>query len=61
MCLAGVRAVPSEQYEAAAMDGASSFRRFVSITLPCLRPVIIITCLLSTIWTAKNPMPFMIW
>ncbi len=54
MLLAGMQAIPAEQYEAAAMDGASSFRRFVSITLPSLRPVIIITCLLSTIWTANS-------
>jgi multiple sugar transport system permease protein len=54
MLLAGMQAIPSEQYEAAAMDGASVFQRFVYITLPSLRPVIIITCLLSTIWTANS-------
>jgi multiple sugar transport system permease protein len=54
MFLAGMQAIPTEQYEAAAMDGASAFRRFVSITLPSLKPVIIITTLLSTIWTANS-------
>ncbi|MGI8688522.1 MAG: carbohydrate ABC transporter permease [Thermomicrobiales bacterium] len=54
MFLAGMQAIPGEQYEAAAMDGASAFRRFVSITLPSLKPVIIITTLLSTIWTANS-------
>jgi len=54
MFLAGMQAIPAEQYEAAAMDGASAFRRFVSITLPSLKPVIIITTLLSTIWTANS-------
>lgn len=54
MFLAGMQAIPGEQYEAAAMDGAGAFRRFVSITLPSLKPVIIITTLLSTIWTANS-------
>lgn len=54
MLLAGMQAIPSEQYEAAAMDGANVFQRFLYITLPSLRPVIIITCLLSTIWTANS-------
>lgn len=54
MLLAGMQAIPSEQYEAAAMDGASVFQRFLFITVPSLTPVIIITCLLSTIWTANS-------
>jgi ABC-type sugar transport system permease subunit len=49
-----MQAIPAEQYEAAAMDGANMFQRFVSITLPSLKPVIIITRLLSTIWTANS-------
>lgn len=54
MFLAGMQAIPSEQYEAAAMDGANVFQRFLFITLPSLVPVIIITTLLSTIWTANS-------
>lgn len=54
MLLAGMQAIPSEQYEAAAMDGANVFERFLYITLPSLVPVIIITALLSTIWTANS-------
>jgi len=54
MLLAGMQAIPSEQYEAASMDGANVFQRFVYITLPSLKPVIIITSLLSTIWTANS-------
>ncbi len=54
MLLAGMQAIPREQYEAAAMDGANVFQRFVFITLPSLKPVLIITCLLSTIWTANS-------
>jgi multiple sugar transport system permease protein len=54
MFLAGMQAIPQEHYEAAALDGANVFRRFVDITLPGLRPAIVVTCLLSTIWTANS-------
>jgi multiple sugar transport system permease protein len=54
MFLAGMQAIPRELYEAAEVDGASVFQRFFKITLPSLTNVIIITVLLSTIWTANN-------
>ncbi len=54
MFLAGMQAIPKELYEAAEVDGASIFQRFFKITLPSLTNVIIITMLLSTIWTANN-------
>jgi len=54
MFLAGMQAIPHEMYEAAELDGASVFQRFFFITLPSLRPVIVITALLSTIWTANS-------
>lgn len=54
MFLAGMQAIPQEQYEAASMDGANVFQRFFKITLPSLTPVLIITTLLSTIWTANS-------
>ena len=54
MFLAGMQAIPRELYEAAEVDGASVFQRFFKITLPSLTNVIIITMLLSTIWTANN-------
>lgn len=52
--LAGMQAIPGEQYEAAEIDGASTFQRFRFITVPSLRPVIFVTALLSTIWTSAN-------
>jgi ABC-type sugar transport system permease subunit len=52
--LAGMQGIPSEQYEAAQMDGANVIQQFLFITLPSLRPVILITCLLSTIWTSNT-------
>jgi multiple sugar transport system permease protein len=54
MFLAGMQAIPKELYEAAEVDGASIVQRFFNITLPSLTNVIIITTLLSTIWTANN-------
>jgi multiple sugar transport system permease protein len=36
--LAGLSAIPASLYEAATIDGASTIRQFISITLPMLRP-----------------------
>jgi len=47
--LAALQAVPKDLYEAAAIDGASQFRQFWSITIPMLRPTIIFVTLISTI------------
>ena len=52
--LAGLKAIPADQYEAAAIDGASAWRRFVHVTLPGLRHVITVTVTLSSIWTFNN-------
>ena len=54
MFLAGLQAIAPDMYEAAHLDGANVFQRFFYITLPSLRPVIVITALLSTIWTANS-------
>lgn len=47
--LAGLKQVPSELYEAAAVDGAGAVRRFFSITIPMLSPVLFFNLLLETI------------
>ncbi|GAA2026962.1 sugar ABC transporter permease [Pseudokineococcus marinus] len=47
--LAGLKQVPAELYEAASVDGAGPVRRFLSITLPMLSPVIFFNLLLETI------------
>src|SRR5680860_790032 len=49
--LAGLKAIDKEQYDAASVDGANSWNRFRDITLPGLRYVIVVACLLSLIWT----------
>ena len=52
--LAGMKGVPAELYEAAAVDGASAPRRFWHVTLPGIRNIVIIVVLLSTIWTFND-------
>ncbi|GAB3806607.1 carbohydrate ABC transporter permease [Micromonospora zhanjiangensis] len=47
--LAGLKQVPTELYEAAAVDGAGAWRRFFHITLPMLSPVIFFNLVLETI------------
>jgi multiple sugar transport system permease protein len=54
MFLAGLQAIPGELYEAAEIDGADVFGRFRHVTLPGLANVIVITAMLSTIWTATS-------
>jgi multiple sugar transport system permease protein len=51
LCVAGLKGIDSELYDAAAVDGATAWRRFLHITLPGLRYVIIVATLLSTIFT----------
>lgn len=52
--LAGLKAIPADQYEAATIDGASAWQRFAHVTLPGLRHVITVTVTLSSIWTFNN-------
>ncbi|MGC4107680.1 MAG: ABC transporter permease subunit [Thermomicrobiales bacterium] len=49
--LAGMKAIDQELYDAAAVDGASTWEKFRDVTLPGLRYVIVVACLLSLIWT----------
>jgi len=46
--LAGLQNINYEIYEAARIDGASAFSQFTKITLPLLKPVIILTTIMST-------------
>jgi multiple sugar transport system permease protein len=49
LLLAALLAVPPELYQAAALDGASPWRRFVHVTLPQIRPVLAVATLLVTV------------
>jgi multiple sugar transport system permease protein len=46
---AGLQSIPSEYYEAAKLDGASSVKIFFSIILPLLSPLIVVVIILQTI------------
>jgi multiple sugar transport system permease protein len=50
LLLAGLRSLPSEPVEAASIDGASHWQVFWHITLPLLRPYILVALLLRTIF-----------
>jgi len=52
--LAGLQAIPGELYEAAKVDGANVWQRFLYITLPQLLPSILFICLLRTIWMSNH-------
>ncbi|OKJ63087.1 ABC transporter permease [Streptomyces sp. CB02009] len=59
--LAAMQAVPQDLYEAAALDGASRWRQFVSVTIPSIRPTILFTIIVSTIGATQlfgEPMLF---
>lgn len=47
--LAGLRQIPNEYYEAAEIDGANAWRKFLRITLPLLSPIIFFNLVLQTI------------
>jgi multiple sugar transport system permease protein len=47
--LAGLRQIPRDVYEAAAIDGAGRWRRFRSVTLPLLTPVVFFNAVVQTI------------
>lgn len=51
--LAGLRGMPKDQFEAANVDGASPFFTFRKLTLPMLKPLIIIIVLLRTMWLIR--------
>lgn len=47
--LAGLKQIPNQYYEAAAIDGAGTLQRFFHITLPLLRPVLLFVVVMSII------------
>jgi multiple sugar transport system permease protein len=57
--LAGLQTIPGEVYEAARIDGASHLRTYLSITLPLLRPAILVATLIN-VMNVFNSFPI-IW
>jgi trehalose/maltose transport system permease protein len=49
LLLAGLQAIPDEVYQAARVDGATPFRIFRSITLPLLRPALLLALLFRSL------------
>jgi len=49
----GLQGIPSDLYEAAALDGANGWQTFWRVTFPLLRPVSAITILLGLVYTLK--------
>jgi arabinogalactan oligomer/maltooligosaccharide transport system permease protein len=49
--LGGMQSIPADLYEAAEIDGATPWQRFVNVTLPGLRSVSATVILLGVIWT----------
>ncbi len=52
--LAGLQSISKDLYEAAEIDGAGVWRKFITITLPSLKSIIITTTVLRLIWTANT-------
>lgn len=51
--LAGLQRIPHEIYEASDIDGANSIQKFMNITLPLMRPIILFSAITSTIGTLQ--------
>jgi multiple sugar transport system permease protein len=54
LLLAGLSALPREPYEAARMEGASTLQIFLHVTLPLMRPVIMVTLLIRLIFAVRT-------
>ncbi len=52
--LAGLQTIPSEVYEAARVDGAAGWRAYRSITLPLLRPALLVAAVLNLIYVFNS-------
>lgn len=52
--LAGLQSIPTELYEAAEIDGATTFKSYIYITMPSIVNVIVVTVMLSTIFTTNT-------
>lgn len=54
MILAGLQSIPEEYYQAAKVDGANVFQRFIWITIPCIAPVLGVTLILTVLWVFRD-------
>lgn len=54
LLLSGIKSIPTDLYEAAHVDGASAWQRFVRITLPMLKTPMLITLVILTVSNLNN-------
>ena len=54
MLLAGLQSIPTDVYEAAALDGARGWHTFLDMTLPLLRPIFAVSILLNVIFVFNS-------
>ena len=52
--LAGLQSIPDELYEAALIDGANAWHRFRAVTLPMLKPVLLVAVVLNVIYVFNS-------
>lgn len=52
--LAAMQSIPDELYEAAKIDGADPVNQFKQVTLPAIRPTLVIVALFLTIWALRR-------
>jgi multiple sugar transport system permease protein len=53
MILAGLQIIPSMLYEAAKIDGATTFQQFRYVTLPSIMPILVTVVLICSLWAAN--------
>nr|WP_169812820.1 sugar ABC transporter permease [Nocardia salmonicida] len=53
LILAGLQVIPADVYEAAKVDGATAWQRFLHITLPLLKPALLVAVLFRTMDTLR--------
>lgn len=54
VALGGLQSIPNQLYEAADIDGANGWVKLSRITLPLLKPVMVPSIILGTVWTFNN-------
>jgi len=52
--LAGLQGIPTDLYEASAIDGANAVQQFFRISIPQLKPIIISLLMLDFVWTIQQ-------
>jgi multiple sugar transport system permease protein len=54
MALAGLQSIPEDFYNAAKVDGANAWQRFVHITIPSLMPILGVSMILTMLWVFRD-------